>query len=206
MDQTVSGLTQGKELKGKIVFLGGPLHFLSGLRDRFVETLKLDGDSAVFPENAECFAAIGAALCAYNYPELSYEELMTRLESSVSPGTLTDTMPPLFENEEEYEQFKARHSKAVPETVDIAEYSGKAYLGIDAGSTTTKMVLITPEGGLLYILRLQQRKSRDHCAGEAQELYGLCGDRIEIAAGAVTGYGEELIKTPLISTWALWKQ
>lgn len=195
VDQTVSGLTQGKELKGKIVFLGGPLHFLSGLRDRFVETLKLDGDSAVFPENAECFAAIGAALCAYNYPELSYEELMTRLESSVSPGTLTDTMPPLFENEEEYEQFKARHSKAVPETVDIAEYSGKAYLGIDAGSTTTKMVLITPEGGLLYTYYGSNKGNPVTIVLEKlRELYGLCGDRIEIAAGAVTGYGEELIK------------
>ena len=148
VDQTVSGLTQGKELKGKIVFLGGPLHFLSGLRERFVETLELDKDNAVFPENSECFAAIGAALCAADYPELSYEELLASLESSVSEGTLTDTMPPLFENEEEYEQFRFRHSKAAPDMVEISEYSGKAYLGIDAGSTTTKMVLITPEGGL----------------------------------------------------------
>ncbi|NLL39364.1 MAG: 2-hydroxyglutaryl-CoA dehydratase [Clostridiales bacterium] len=195
VDQTVSGLTQGKELKGKIVFLGGPLHFLSGLRERFVETLELDKDNAVFPENSECFAAIGAALCAADYPELSYEELLASLESSVSEGTLTDTMPPLFENEEEYEQFRFRHSKAAPDMVEISEYSGKAYLGIDAGSTTTKMVLITPEGGLLYTYYGPNKGNPVTIVLEKLiELYELCGDRVEIVASAVTGYGEELIK------------
>ena len=150
VDQTVSGLTQGKELKGKIVFLGGPLHFLKGLRNRFTETLDLTEENAVFPENADCFAAIGAALCAEDYPEMAYEQIITRLEDSVTETVLTDTMPPLFNTEAEYEDFKKRHKQAMPPAYDIMAYSGDAFLGIDAGSTTTKMVLTTPDGGLLY--------------------------------------------------------
>ena len=96
VDQTVAGLTQGRELKGKIVFLGGPLHFLMGLRQRFVETLKLDGDHAVFPEDGDCFAAMGAALCATDYQPVPFETAMKKLEDSANTATVVDTMPPLF--------------------------------------------------------------------------------------------------------------
>ncbi len=105
VDQTVAGLTQGRELKGKIVFLGGPLHFLMGLRQRFVETLKLDGDHAIFPEDGDCFAAMGAALCATDYEPVPFETVLKKLEESVDTTTLVDTMPPLFESQEEYDAF-----------------------------------------------------------------------------------------------------
>ena len=195
VDQTVAGLTQGRELTGKIVFLGGPLHFLKGLRERFVETLRLDDNSAVFPENAECFAALGAALCARDYPEMSYAELMDRLEKSTIQTGLTNTMPPLFKNQAEYDEFRERHAKATPDLVDIASYSGGAYLGIDAGSTTTKMVLATADGGILYsYYGSNQGNPVTIVLAELKKIYALCGDRIKIKGSAVTGYGEELIK------------
>lgn len=195
VDQTVAGLTQGRALEGKIVFLGGPLHFLYGLRERFVETLKLDGEHAVFPENGDCFAAIGAALCASDYPARSFDELLSLLEKSVDNTTLVDTMPPLFETQADYKAFLTRHNAMQPPAVDPLTYSGDAYLGIDAGSTTTKMVLITPQGGILYsyyhsnlgnpvAIVLEQLKA----------IYRLCGERISIRGSAVTGYGEDLIR------------
>ncbi len=114
VDQTVAGLTQGRELKGKIVFLGGPLHFLMGLRERFVETLKLDADHAVFPEDGDCFAAMGAALCSSDYGERSFDEVLDRLEKSVDSVGLVDTMPPLFDSQEEYDAFLTRHNAMHP--------------------------------------------------------------------------------------------
>ena len=150
VDQTVAGLTQGRELKGKIVFLGGPLHFLMGLRQRFVETLKLDGEHAVFPEDGDCFAAMGAALCATDYEPVPFEDALKRLEESRETNTSADTMPPLFDTQEEYDAFLVRHNASRPPEADIHTYAGPAWLGMDAGSTTTKLALITADGGLLY--------------------------------------------------------
>ena len=114
VDQTVAGLTQGRELKGKIVFLGGPLHFLMGLRQRFVDTLKLDEAHAIFPEDGDCFAAMGAALCATDYEPILFEDALKKLEESVDTTTLVDTMPPLFQDVTEYGAFCARHNAKRP--------------------------------------------------------------------------------------------
>ena len=195
VDQTVAGLTQGRELKGKIVFLGGPLHFLMGLRQRFVETLKLDADHAVFPEDGDCFAAMGAALCSSDYGERSFDEVLDRLEKSVDSVGLVDTMPPLFDSQEEYDAFLARHNAMHPPEVDIHTYTGAAWLGIDAGSTTTKMALITADGGLLYTYYHSNLGNPVAIVLEQlREIYKLCGSRITIKGAAVTGYGEDLIK------------
>ena len=195
VDQTVAGLTQGRELTGKIVFLGGPLFFLMGLRQRFVETLELDEDHAVFPENGDCFAAVGAALCSKDYAELPFEEMLHLLEQSAGNVGLTDTLPPLFSSPEEYEAFAARHAAATPDNIDAAIYEGDAFLGIDAGSTTTKLVLIAPNGGILYSYYGSNRGSPVSIVLEQlKKVYDLCGTRIRIRASAVTGYGEELIK------------
>ena len=195
VDQTVAGLTQGRELKGKIVFLGGPLHFLQGLRQRFVETLKLDADHAIFPEDGDCFAGIGAALCATDFAECSFDEMLDRLEKSVDNVGLVDTMPPLFQDQAEYDAFLTRHNAMHPPEVDIHTYSGDAWLGIDAGSTTTKMVLITADGGLLYTYYHSNLGNPVAIVlDQLKELYSLCGDRIAIKGAAVTGYGEDLIK------------
>ena len=195
VDQTVGGLTQGRELAGKIVFLGGPLHFLQGLRQRFVETLKLDSDHAIFPEDGDCFAAIGAALCAGDYPVRLYDQVFTQMEESVESTSVVNTMPPLFQDQAEYDAFLARHNASQPPQVDPAAYEGPAYLGIDAGSTTTKMVLIAPDGGLLYTYYHSNLGNPVAIVLEQlREIYKLCGDRITIQGAAVTGYGEDLIK------------
>ena len=195
VDQTVAGLTQGRELKGKIVFLGGPLHFLMGLRQRFVETLKLDADHAVFPEDGDCFAAMGAALCSSDYGERSFDEVLDRLEKSVDSVGLVDTMPPLFDSQEEYDAFLTRHNAMHPPEVDIHTYTGAAWLGIDAGSTTTKIALITADGGLLYTYYHSNLGNPVSIVLEQlKKIYELCGDRIQIKGAAVTGYGEDLIK------------
>ena len=212
VDQTVAGLTQGRELKGKIVFLGGPLHFLMGLRERFVETLKLDEEHAIFPEDGDCFAAMGAALCSSDYDTILFEDALKKLEESVDTTTLVDTMPPLFQDVAEYGAFCARHNAKRPPEVDIKTYEGPAWLGIDAGSTTTKLALITGDGGLLYTYYHSNLGNPVAIVLEQlREIYAQCGDRIEIHGVAVTGYGEDLIKNAfscdlgLVETMAHYK-
>ena len=212
VDQTVAGLTQGRELKGKIVFLGGPLHFLMGLRERFVETLHLDAEHAIFPEDGDCFAAMGAALCAGDYGLIRFEDMLKRLEESVDTSTLVDTMPPLFESQEEYDTFVARHNASRPPEVDVNTYVGDAYLGIDGGSTTTKLALITPEGGLLHTFyHSNQGNPVAIVLDQLRQIYAMCGDRITIKGAAVTGYAEDLIKNAfscdlgLVETMAHYK-
>ena len=196
VDQTVAGLTQGRELKGKIVFLGGPLHFLMGLRQRFVETLKLDGEHAVFPEDGDCFAAMGAALCATDYEPVPFEDALKRLEESRETNTSADTMPPLFDTQEEYDAFLVRHNASRPPEADIHTYAGPAWLGMDAGSTTTKLALITADGGLLYTYYHSNLGNPVAIVLEQlREIYKLCGSRITIKGAAVTGYGEDLIRS-----------
>ena len=194
VDQTVAGLAQGRDIAGKVVFLGGPLHFLQGLRNRFQETLKLDADHAIFPENGDCFAAIGAGLCAEGYEPEPYEEILDRLRKSVEDRGNTQTVDPLFASQAEYDEFLARHNAKTPPAIDVSSYSGKAYLGIDAGSTTTKLCLVAPDGGLLYTYYSSNRGNPVSVILEQmKEIYRLCGDRIKIAGSAVTGYGEDLI-------------
>ncbi len=195
VDQTVAGLTQGRELKGKIVFLGGPLHFLMGLRQRFVETLKLDEEHAIFPADGDCFAAIGAGLCSSDYPEQPFDDLLKRLEESVDATNTVDTMPPLFTDQADYDAFVTRHNANHPPEADIHTYTGDAFLGIDAGSTTTKVALISPDGGLLYTYyHSNQGNPVAVVLEQLKEIYRLCGNRITIKGSAVTGYGEDLIK------------
>ena len=195
VDQTVAGLTQGRELTGKIVFLGGPLHFLQGLRQRFVETLKLDEEHAVFPEDGDCFAAIGAALCTGSEDIQTYDRILDLLEHAASHGEPVDTMPPLFIDEAEYEAFAARHGSMSVPYVDLDSYTGDAYLGIDAGSTTTKMVLIDPDCNILYdFYHSNQGNPVSIVLPQLKEIYARCGDRVTIKGAAVTGYGEDLIK------------
>jgi len=212
VDQTVAGLTQGRELKGKIVFLGGPLFFLHGLRQRFVETLNLDEEHAVFPKDGDCFAAIGAALCAGEYQTVSFDQILECLEESAEAGGTLDTMPPLFHTQEEYDVFLARHNGNHPPQAEIQTYCGPAWLGIDAGSTTTKLALIKEDGGLLYTYyHSNEGNPVAVVLGRLREIYRLCGDRIQIRGAAVTGYGEDLIQNAfscdfgLVETMAHYK-
>lgn len=195
VDQTVSGLAQGRRIEGKVMFLGGPLFFIKGLRQRFIQTLKLEGDNAVFPDDADCFVAVGAALYAGNVKNISFTELMSLLENAAESSSVSSTLEPLFKDQQEYDDFLARHAQADAGRTDIAAYSGDAYLGIDAGSTTTKLALITDKGKILYTYYTSSNGNPvDVVLGQLRKIYAMCGGRIKIKGSAVTGYGEDLIK------------
>ena len=197
VDQTVAGLAQGRRIKGKVLFLGGPLYFLQGLRKAFKDTLHLDDAHAVFPENAPSFMAIGAALYAQNTDEMPLEEIVSRIRSAKGSDDIV-TGEPLFQDREEYDAFVARHKASDLAFEDIKTYAGDAYLGIDSGSTTTKLVLITPDCKLLYQhYQSNNGQPLDIVLERLREIYALAGGRIRIAGAAATGYGEDLIKAAL---------
>ncbi|MBQ4606351.1 MAG: 2-hydroxyglutaryl-CoA dehydratase, partial [Clostridia bacterium] len=196
VNQTIAGLAQGRKIEGKVLFLGGPLYFCKGLRNRFTETLKLvPGETAVFPEYARIACALGAALYAEdNGGEFTLDSLCEAVEKAVTPP-MTRVMDPLFSSREEYEAFAARHRQADVKKILLDSYTGDAWLGIDCGSTTTKMVLITPAADLLYTYYDSNKGNPVAIVKEQLErLYDLCGGRIRICGAAVTGYGEDLIK------------
>ncbi|MBQ9543853.1 MAG: 2-hydroxyacyl-CoA dehydratase [Clostridia bacterium] len=195
VNQTVAGLARGRKIGGRVVFLGGPLHFCKGLRKRFVATLSLDPENAVFPDYALISVALGAAICASASGEkLSVPELIIRLENS-APVHAARTLEPLFESEEELESFRSRHALASVGKADLSSYRGKAYLGIDCGSTTTKLVLTDSDGAILYSFYASNRgEPVSIILEQLKKIRALCGDRVEIASSAVTGYGEDLIR------------
>ncbi len=196
VNQTVAGLAQGRKIKGKVLFLGGPLYYCHGLRLRFKETLGLGDDEALFPEYARFAVALGAsfyAVKAGHYTDV--DELSEKIVESLSTVTVAGRLPALFEGREDYAAFHARHAKASVPELDIADYCGNAYLGIDCGSTTTKMVLLSANKEILYSYYSSNRGNPVEIVKEQLiHIYELCDDRITIAGSAVTGYGEELIK------------
>lgn len=197
VDQTVAGLAQGRRIKGKVLFLGGPLYFLKGLRRAFRETLKLDDEHAVFPENAPCFMSIGAALYAENVDPMPLAEAVQRIRDAKNSDDIV-TGEPLFKDRAEYDAFVARHKASDLAFEDIKTYRGDAYLGIDSGSTTTKLVLITPDCKLLYEhYQSNNGQPLDIVIERLREIYALAGGRIRIAGAATTGYGEDLIKAAI---------
>lgn len=198
VDQTVSGLAQGRKIEGKVLFLGGPLSFLEGLRNAFTETLHLEKGNAVFPEDGRTFVAYGCALSARNQKKTyTIPELIETIVNSQSESSITSD-PPLFAYPEEYERFKARHASHDVEREDFRTYEGKAYLGIDAGSTTTKMVVLSEDSKLLYEYYTTNKGQPLDCITEAlSEFYKNKSASLKIAGSAVTGYGEELLKAGL---------
>lgn len=199
VNQTISGLAQGRPISGKVAFLGGPLHFMSELRNRFIETLNLKRQNVIFPEDSQYFVALGAAIASKECEEVSFECLYERLPSIHKLNSSeTEKLEPLFKNEEEYDNFKKRHDKNKVVRVDMNEYSGDAYLGIDAGSTTTKVALVDKNGGLLYSHYGSNMGSPLESTIEVlKDLYGKMNEDIKIVKSAITGYGEHLIKAAL---------
>ena len=173
-----------------------PLHFYEGLRKCFIETLKLSEEQAIFSDNGQVFVAIGAALYAANESNIyDYDSFVEKVASFSNRSHTKRFLTPLFENEEVYEHFKRRHAKASVPTCPIDTYEGDVYLGIDAGSTTTKIVLINKEGDILYnFYRSNQGNPIEVVKEQLRFIYQNYGKRIHIASAAVTGYGEELIK------------
>ena len=146
VNQTISGLACGKPIRGCVAFLGGPLHFMPELKKAFIRTLKLTPETTVDPENSHLFAAMGAALLSVDSLCIRMDELESRLREGVAVSFEMPRLDPLFKNEEEYREFAERHDRAVLPKEDISAYRGDCFLGIDAGSTTTKLVLVGNEG------------------------------------------------------------
>ena len=197
VDQTVSGLAQGRRIKGKVLFLGGPLYFLKGLRGAFVRTLHLSEENAVFPEDAPCFMSIGAALHSAGVKPMNIDDIISAIEGAEGSDEVM-TGEPLFKDKEEYAAFVKRHRATDLTFADIATYEGDAYLGIDSGSTTTKLILITPDCRILYShYQSNNGQPVDIIVDKLKEIYSLSKGRITIKGSAVTGYGEDLIKAAI---------
>ena len=196
VNQTLTGLAQGREIKGDVLFLGGPLYFFKGLQKRFQETLRLDNRHAHFPALAPYAIAAGAAEYAGDTPaEYSYDDLLDRLEKAAGEPVISQYLEPLFTSHEEFREFTRRHDRHDVMTENVTVYSGDAYLGIDCGSTTTKIVLVSAKNQILYH-HYQPNKGNpvDVIREQLVQIYRLCGSRVRIVASAVTGYGEALIQ------------
>ncbi len=196
VNQTISGLACGKPIRGCVAFLGGPLHFLTELKKAFIRTLELTPENVVDPENSHLFAAMGAALEADWEKSLPIEKMIEVLDNGVSISFEMPRLDPLFENEEEYNQFCLRHQKAVVTKTDLKDYSGECFLGIDAGSTTTKAVLIGSDGQLLFSFYSNNRGNPIETAKSAiGELHKILPEGAKIVRSCSTGYGEALLKS-----------
>ena len=196
-EQTVTGLAQGRRIEGKVLFLGGPLSFNLGLRQRFIETLHLEPENAVFPELGTYFVALGAAVYADGQAEVySYDQLRQKLLlARKSVQGKSRFLPPLFADEAEYAQFQDRHQRDSVPQADLQTYQGGAYLGIDVGSTTSKLALISENGNLLYTYYASNKGNPlPIIQQQLLHIYELLGENNSLRAAAVTGYGEELIK------------
>lgn len=197
VNQTVAGLAQGREIEGQVVYLGGPLTFMEQLRKRFDKVL---GTKGICPENSLYYVACGAALCAEN--AVSFDKVIAEINDYHGSGDFA-FHPPLFKNEDEYNQFVARHEKAQVETGDLVSYKGKAFLGIDAGSTTVKAVVMGENGELLTSRYLSNSGNPVPIIKEfLEDLYKQAPD-IYIASSAVTGYGEEIIKNAFMADYGI---
>lgn len=197
--QTVSGLACGKPIRGNIAFLGGPLYFLSELRNRFKETLKLSEEQVIFPKNSQLFVAMGAALASKKSYSMYFESLINKLNNIKGiEDKEIERLRPLFVDKEELKDFKNRHYNSKLVKQDLGNYSGKCYLGIDAGSTTTKIVLIGEREELLYTYYGgNQGNPLNLVVNVMKDLYSKLPSEAVIVNSTVTGYGEALIKAAL---------
>ncbi|MCI5688145.1 MAG: 2-hydroxyacyl-CoA dehydratase [Emergencia sp.] len=197
VNQTISGLACGHTIKGNVAFLGGPLSFLSELRKRFIETLELKPEEVIFPEDSKYFVAIGAAMLAESRSHISLKEIFRRInEADQSQLSETKHIEPLFINKESYNAFINRHNQHKIRRKDIKRAKEETFLGIDAGSTTTKATLIDSDKNLLYsFYRSNEGNPLEAVRSMLKELYSLLPQNAFIANTCVTGYGEGLIKT-----------
>ena len=199
VNQTISGLACGKPIRGHVAFLGGPLHFLSELKTAFIRTLKLDDEHIIAPDNSHLFAAIGSALNAKQDVTVSLTELKERMRTTIKLDFEVERMEPLFATEDDYQAFHDRQSAYKVKTGDLSTYKGKCFLGIDAGSTTTKTALVSEDGTLLYSFYSSNNGNPlKTTINSIKEIYSLLPEDAEIAFSCSTGYGEALIKAALL--------
>ena len=199
VNQTISGLACGKPIRGHVAFLGGPLHFLSELKAAFIRTLNLDDEHIIDVDNSHLFAAIGSALNAKEEVCISLSDMVKKLSSDIKMEFEVERMEPLFADKAAYQEFVERHSKHHVITGDLQSYQGKAFLGIDAGSTTTKIALVGEDGSLLYSFYSSNDGSPLKTAIRSlKKIYSLLPEGVEIVRSCSTGYGEALMKAAFL--------
>ena len=199
VNQTISGLACGKPIRGHVAFLGGPLHFLSELKNAFIRTLKLDEEHTIDLDNSHLFAAMGSALNAKEECSYSMSEMVNKLSSDIKMEFEVERMEPLFADQASYDEFHARHNKHCIRTGDLENYSGNCFLGIDAGSTTTKIALVAEDGALLHSFYSNNNGSPLHTAIDAiKDIYKKLPPHAKIVRSCSTGYGEALMKAALL--------
>ena len=199
VNQTISGLACGKPIRGHVAFLGGPLHFLSELKAAFIRTLKLDSEHVIDTDDSHLFAAIGSALNAKEEVSFAINELTGRLSSGIKMDFEVERMEPLFSSQKEYDDFCGRHNSHRVKTAPLETYTGNCYLGIDAGSTTTKAALVGEDGSLLYSFYANNNGSPLKTAiGAIQEIYSRLPEGAKIVRSCSTGYGEALMKAAFL--------
>ena len=199
VNQTISGLACGKPIRGKVAFLGGPLYFLDQLRARFIDSLNLKDEDVIFPQNSQLFVAMGACLLAREdkvnkttIDELVY--ILDSLKDGISDET--DTLKPLFETEEDRIEFRNRHYRTKVKKRDLNTYQGKAFLGVDVGSTTSKAVLVDEDGSVLYTFYSSNEGNPIEVVRKIlKEIYEILPKGVELVHAGSTGYGEALIKS-----------
>ncbi len=199
VNQTISGLACGKPIRGNVAFLGGPLHFLTELRAAFIRTLKLTDEQVYAPDHSHLFAAIGSAMSADGSSTVLLSELHNRLSTGIQMAFEVNRMEPLFASEQDYEEFRQRHSRHTVQKGELRDYEGDCFLGIDAGSTTTKLALVGENGDLLYSFYSNNNGSLLKTTIKAlKEVYSLLPDSARIVRTCSTGYGELLVKAALM--------
>ena len=199
VNQTISGLACGKPIRGNVAFLGGPLHFLDELKNAFIRTLKLAEDQIIAPEHSHLFAALGAAMNSKPDVMTELSALYDLLSRGITMDFEVNRMPPLFANEDEYKEFLDKHSVHNVKKGTLKDYDGNCYLGIDAGSTTTKVALVGEDGSLLYSFYSNNNGSPlKTTLRSIKEIFELLPAKAKIVRSCSTGYGEALIKAALL--------
>ena len=199
VNQTISGLACGKPIRGHVAFLGGPLHFLSELKEAFIRTLKLDDEHTIAPDHSHLFAAIGSALNSEHDLDIPIQTMQQRLADHIQMDFEVERMQPLFASEDDYNEFTNRHNKDQVPMKELSSYHGKAFLGIDAGSTTTKAALVGEDGTLLYsFYHNNEGDPLGTTISAIKDIYSRLPEDVEIVHSCSTGYGEALIKAALM--------
>ena len=200
VNQTISGLACGKPIRGNVAFLGGPLHFLPQLRESFIRTLRLTQEQIIAPDHSHLFAAVGAAMNPQeNQSTVSLESMIEQLSSGIQMDFEVKRMEPLFRDQADYDVFSRRHASNHVKSGDLSSYEGNCYLGIDAGSTTTKAALVGEDGTLLYRFYDNNNGSPLATAIRAiTEIRSQLPKTAHIAYSCSTGYGEALLKAALM--------
>ena len=200
VNQTISGLACGKPIRGNVAFLGGPLHFLTELKQAFIRTLNLKGDEIIAPEHSHLFAASGAAMNAKTDECMSsLSKLDDILAKKIDMEFEVARLEPLFKDETEYDDFLKKHSENDVKKGDFSSYRGDLFLGIDAGSTTTKVAVIGEDGSLLYSFYSNNNGSPLKTAIKSiKEIYDMMPEGARIVRSCSTGYGEALLKSALL--------